>query len=84
MGSLVSRALNVASTSLHDNLSQPVDLGDARCPKRNPALIRHMTGRLCNAEEFGDAIFTGALKLNPTLNLGVALETQRGQQSFVK
>ena len=57
LGSLKSRTLNVASASIGDDLSQPINFDITGCPEGNSALIGGMICRLGDAEKFCDSVF---------------------------
>src|SRR2546422_3797399 len=80
----ISGSFDVPRSRTNNNLSQLIDLAGAVSPKRNAALVGHMLRRLGNAEKLRDAVSVVRLKLQPTLDSGVASEAECGQERFVE
>src|SRR5207302_6115483 len=84
LGNFISWSFDVPRSRTGGNLSQLINLADGVGPECDAAFVRTVLGRLSDAEKLRDAVSVVRLKLQPTLDRGVASEAECGQERFVK
>lgn len=77
-------AFDVPSSGSNDDLGQPVNLGIAMSPERDPGLVGDMPRRFSNAEKLRRATGADRFKLQPAIDSDVVYKSQRRQEGLVE
>jgi hypothetical protein len=79
----VPGTFNIPSAGVNDNLGQSIHFAIALGPECHTALVRDMSGRFRDAKEFLRTRIC-RFKLQPVVNVNLAVESQRRQESRIK